>query len=33
VLLGPDSAIVVESGIIDPVEPPAFARLVDGAPS
>ena len=30
VLLGPDSAIVVESGIIDT---PAFARLVDGAPS
>ncbi len=24
---------VVESGIIDPIEPPAFARLVDGAPS
>ncbi len=33
VLLGPDSAIVVESGIIDPIEPPAFARLVDGASS
>jgi len=33
VLLGPDSAIVAESGIIDPIEPPAFPRLVDGASS
>jgi len=33
VLLGPDSAVVVESGITDPIQPPAFARLVDGTPS
>jgi len=32
VLLGPDNAIVVESGIIDPIERP-FATAVDGAPS
>jgi hypothetical protein len=37
VLLGPDSAIVIETGIAPPATPPAndgdFALLVDGAPS
>ena len=38
VLLGPDSALLIEQGIVEsgiagPLERPAFATLVDGAPS
>jgi flagellar protein FliO/FliZ len=38
VLLGPDSALLIEQGIVKsgiagPLDPPAFATLVDGAPS
>jgi flagellar protein FliO/FliZ len=38
VLLGPDSALLIEQGIVErgtagPVEQPTFAALADGAPS